>query len=289
MGLMTGPHARNPRTHSQWIMGPGRTPKRTGSPGWESARPRTPHTQARGAPSERTRAARTARKASLQERALWGGDGSPRPHPPDPQPVGSGPRPHAPKDGRSGVGERPTRDVPHPGKGRLPPGALVPPPQRAKPACKSACFGVVMGPHARAPPHRQPVGRGPGCTPQRKGCRGWESARPRTPHTQTHSPKPGRRENWTGPAPPTQAKRSTGPRQDTQGGTGRVERPYQRPAPEPREVRASHQPGEGGGAQRPRERERTYTQRTRGENQKSNRTEPAERTDRMEWRTSERG
>ena len=50
MGLVTGPHARIPRTHSQWVVGLGRTPKRTSGRGWESARPRTPHTQARGAP-----------------------------------------------------------------------------------------------------------------------------------------------------------------------------------------------------------------------------------------------
>ena len=68
-----------------------------------------------------------------------------------------------------------------------------------------------------------------------------------------------------------------------------MERPYQRPAPGPREVRAPHQPGEEGGARTPRERERTHTQRTRGEYQKGNRTEPAERKDRMEWRTSEPG
>ena len=75
----------------------------------------------------------------------------------------------------------------------------------------------------------------------------------------------------------------------TEGLTDRVERHYQGPAPEPREVRAPHQPGEGGGVRTSRERERTHTQRTRGEYQKGNRTEPAERTDRMEWRTSDRG
>ena len=68
-----------------------------------------------------------------------------------------------------------------------------------------------------------------------------------------------------------------------------MELPYQCPAPRPREVRAPHKQGEeGGGARTPRERERTHTQRTRGEYQKGNRSEPAERTDRMEWRTSER-
>ena len=72
MGLVTGPHARIPRTHSQWVVGPGRTPEQTRGLGWESARPRTPDTQARGALPGHPHAAATARKASLQERALWG-------------------------------------------------------------------------------------------------------------------------------------------------------------------------------------------------------------------------
>ena len=50
------------------------------------------------------------------------GDGSPRRHPPHPQPVGGGPRPHARKDEWLGVGERPTPDAPHLGK-RCPPRA----------------------------------------------------------------------------------------------------------------------------------------------------------------------
>ena len=70
--LVTGPHARTPRTHSQWVVGPSRTPERTSGRGWESARPRTPHTQARGAPPGHPQAAATARKASSSERALWG-------------------------------------------------------------------------------------------------------------------------------------------------------------------------------------------------------------------------
>ena len=66
MGLVTDPHARTPRTHSQWVVGPGRTPERTSCRGWESARPRTPRTQARCTPPERPRAAPTARQASAQ-------------------------------------------------------------------------------------------------------------------------------------------------------------------------------------------------------------------------------
>ena len=50
VAFVTGSHARTSRTHSQWVVGSGRTPQRTSGRGWESARPRTPHTQARRAP-----------------------------------------------------------------------------------------------------------------------------------------------------------------------------------------------------------------------------------------------
>ena len=70
MGLVTGPHARTPRTHSRWVVGPGRTPLRTGGRGWESARPRTPRQGA--PPTGHPHAAPTACQASSQERAPWG-------------------------------------------------------------------------------------------------------------------------------------------------------------------------------------------------------------------------
>ena len=72
MGLVTGPHARTPPHPQPVRSGPRQPAQRAGSRGWESARPRTPHTQAGGAPPRRPRAAPTARKASSQERALWG-------------------------------------------------------------------------------------------------------------------------------------------------------------------------------------------------------------------------
>ena len=72
MGLVTGPHART-LPHPQPVgSGPRQPAQRAGSRGWESARPRTPHSPARGAPPGHPRAAPTARKASPQERALWG-------------------------------------------------------------------------------------------------------------------------------------------------------------------------------------------------------------------------
>ena len=59
------------------------------------------------------------------------------------------------------MGERPIADASHPGKRRPPPGALVPPPQRAKPARKSARRGVGNGSPGPHSPHPQPVGSGP--------------------------------------------------------------------------------------------------------------------------------
>ena len=121
VGLVTGPHARTPRTHSQWVVGPGRTPERTSGWGWESARPRTPDTQARGAPPGYPHAAPTAAQSQLA-------------------------RPRA--------------------------------------------VGLVTGPHAHAPRTHSRLVVGPGCTTERMSGRGWESARPRTPHTQARGAPP---------------------------------------------------------------------------------------------------
>ena len=52
-------------------------------------------------------------------------------------------------------------------------------------------MGLVTGPHARTPPHPQPVGSGPQQPAQRAGTRASESARPRTPHTQPRGAPPG--------------------------------------------------------------------------------------------------
>ena len=211
VGLLTGPHARIPRTDSQWVVGPGRKPEQMRGRGWESARPRTPHTQARGAPPGHPHAGSTARKSAR----CGVGDGSPRPHPPHPQPVGSRPRPHARTDERSGVGEHPSPDAPHPGK-RRPPGALVPPPQRAKPARKSARCGVGDGSPCPHPPHPQPVGSGPRSharTDERSGL--GERPSPDAPHPgkrrppwesscrpRTHTPAPAARGRRTPTARP---------------------------------------------------------------------------------------
>ena len=73
-------------------------------------------------------------------------------------------------------------DAPHPGK-RCPPRAPSYRPHSAQSQlARARAEGLVTGPHARTPPHPQPMGSGPRQPTQRAGSRGWESARPRTPH-----------------------------------------------------------------------------------------------------------
>ena len=162
MGLETGPHARTPRTYRQWVVGPGRTPERTRGRRSGSARPRTPHTQARGAPPGHPHAAPTARKSAR----CGVGEGSPRPHAPHQQPVGSGAHTHnrahstwpaspgSPPRGRAARGggapdprcSSQRRTAPPPGD------ALTPPPRRATPPRKGARRGAA----ARSPRLHRP-------------------------------------------------------------------------------------------------------------------------------------
>ena len=61
------------------------------------------------------------------------------------------------------------------------------------------------------------------------------------PHGEHTAPSQvGGKRDRAAPPPQKQTKRDTGPGQDTQRGTDRVEWPYQRPAPGPREVRVPH-------------------------------------------------
>ena len=72
MGLVTGPHARPPRTHSQWVVGPSSPPR--GQAVGVGRAPDTGHPTPRqeAPPPGRPHAAPIARKASSKERVLWG-------------------------------------------------------------------------------------------------------------------------------------------------------------------------------------------------------------------------
>ena len=191
VGLVTGPHARTPRTHSQWVVGPGRTPERTRGLGRVSARPRTPHTQARGTPPGTLMPPPQRAKPPLKSARCGVGDGSPRPHPPRRQPVGSGPRPHARTEERSAAGERPTPDAPHSGKRRPPWAPSCHPHSAQSQLARARAVGLVTGPHARTPGTHSRWVVGPGRTPERTRGPGWESGRPRTLHTQARGANPG--------------------------------------------------------------------------------------------------
>ena len=173
------------------------------------------------------------------------------------------------------------------------------PPRGAQPRQGVQAEGTEKGPHTRTPapttrgsrtPTARPVGgqsgEGERLTPDAPRNSRGHPPRGRPTATLTTPSQVGGNRDRT--APPKHARRSKGPGQDTGRGTDHVERPYQRPVPGPREVRTPHHSG-GGGGRTPRERERTHTKGTRGDYQKGNRTERAERTDRVEWRTSERG
>ena len=191
MGLVTGPHTRAP-PHPQPVGSGLRQPaQRAGSRGWESARPRTPHTQAGGAPpgtlmppSQRAKPARKSARVGL----VTG------PHartPPHPQPVGSGPRQPVQRAGSRGWESARPRTLHTQAGGALPPRTPSCRPHSAQSQHERArAVGLVTGPQARAPPHPKPVGSGLRQPAQRAGSRGWESARPRTPHTQAGGAPP---------------------------------------------------------------------------------------------------
>ena len=99
VGLVTGPHAHTPGTHSQWVAGPGRMP-----PGQAVWRRRAPNPRRFKPTQEAPRPGALVwprqRAKPVRKSACCGvDDGSPRPHSPHPQPVGSGPRPHAARTG----------------------------------------------------------------------------------------------------------------------------------------------------------------------------------------------
>ena len=112
------------------------------------------------------------RPKPLRKSARCGvGDGSPRPYPPHPQPVGGGPWRHAPKDELSGVGERPTPDAPHPGKRRPPQAPSCRPPSAQSQLAIARAVGLVTGPNARIPRTHSQWVVVPGRTPQRTSGR----------------------------------------------------------------------------------------------------------------------
>ena len=188
--LVTGPHARIPR-HSQAVgsgprphaqkdesSGVGKRPTPDASHPGKRRPPRAPSCRLHSAQSQLARARTVGLVTGPHARI-------PRAH--RQWEVDPG---HTPErtSGRGWESARPR--TPRPRQEARPPGTLIPPPQGAKPARKSACCGVGDGSPRPQRPHPQPVGSGPGRTPERTTGRGWESARPRTPRTKARGPPP---------------------------------------------------------------------------------------------------
>ena len=185
MGLVMGPHTRTPRPPQPVGSGPRQPAQRAGSRGWVSARLRTPHTQAGGAPPQgpscRPHSAQNLLKRARAVGLVTGSHARTAPHP---QPVGSGPRQPAQRAGSRGWESARPR-TPHTQARGAPPRAPSCRPHSAQSQlARARAVGLVTGSHARTAPLPQPVGSGPRQPAQRAGSRGWESARPRTPHTQ---------------------------------------------------------------------------------------------------------
>ena len=188
VGLVRGPHALLPDTHSQWVVGPGSPPRgravggrRAPDPGCPTPRQEAPPPGALMPPPQHARARAVGLVTDPHARTF-----------PDPQQVGSGPRQPAQRAGSRGWESARPR-TPHTQAGGAPPWAPSCRPHSAqRQLARARAVGLVTGPHARTPPHPQPVGSGPRQPAQRAGSRGWESARPRTPHTRGRGAPPGR-------------------------------------------------------------------------------------------------
>ena len=146
-------------------------------------------------------------------------------------------------------------------------------------------------PHARAhnadpdsPPSGRAVGGGGAQDPKRPTQRSKAPPRGRPAAAPTTPSQVGGNRDRTAPPQARQTEHGTG----AGHAEGHGPRETALPAPSAgttRDARATPPSGE----RTLRERERTHTKRTRGDYRKGNRTERAERTDRMEWRTSKRG
>ena len=158
--------------------------RRAPVPGQPTPRQKVPPPGALVPPSQRAKPACRSARCGV-------GDGSPRPHLPHPQPVGSGPQPHARKDELSAMGERLTPDAPHQGKRRPLRAPSCRPDSAQSQLARPRAVGLVAGPQPRTPPTHSQWVVGPSRRPEPTRGRGWESARARTPGTQARGAPQG--------------------------------------------------------------------------------------------------
>ena len=183
------------------------------------------------------------------------------------------------------------------GNGARPPPPPSPPPSIRTPWTRPAARSPHRDragpprPHARAhnadpdsPPSGRAVGGGGAQDPRRPTQRSKAPPRGRPAAAPTTPSQVGGNRDRTAPPQARQTEQGTraghadGDRTTWNGPTSAKCRDH---------ARCARHTTQRGGERTPRERERTHTKGTRGDYQKGDRTERAERTDRVEWRTSE--
>ena len=102
-------------------------------------------------------------------------------------------------------------------------------------------MGQRPAPDAPHPGERRPPPGRPRAAPTARKASSQKQACPQW----GEQPQARQGDEGTGPPPQELNRRSTGPGQETRRGTNRLERPYRRPAPELRVVRALHRPRGG--------------------------------------------
>ena len=275
------PHPPSP--HPQPVGSGRRQPaQRTGGRLWESAQPRTPHSQARGAPPYRA-ASRSPHSAQIQLRRARAVELVTGPH-------------HRTRPARENRGSGPWRPGAWTGGWRRGSAQLWTPHTRARgaplgaPSCcppRAFAVGIVTGHHARIPRARGNKGSGPRPPAPRMDGRGRGSAQPRPPSTPLGNKIGDARAGPPPPTPPTTG-RGREPSRNHGGGRTALKGPTS-------DLRGDHTKDarqtatEGGETPPPRMREHTNRQRTRGAYLKGSLTKLAEPTDHMESCTSTRG
>ena len=182
----SGPHTRT-RYPQPLGSGPRLHAPRTG--GWArgTARQVVPPPPPPGAlllPPRRAKSARKGARSGV-------GDGSPRPHPPHPQPAGSRPRPHAPSTGgraRESAQLRPSNTKPRGPPHRCPSAA----PTLRKASSQERAVGLVTGPHVHPPRTHSQWVAGPGGTFQGRAVGRGRGLNPGSPTQRPEAPPPAR-------------------------------------------------------------------------------------------------
>ena len=177
VGLVTGPYTHTPRTDRQWVAGPGRTPQGRAVGLGRAPNPRRPTPMQEAPPLAAScrphSAQRQLARARVVELVTGAHAHTLRTH--NQRVAGPG---RTARGRAVGRGRAPSPGPPTSRQEGHPPGALMPPSKRSKPAHKSARSGVGDGSLRPHTPHRQPVGSGPRPHAPRTAGRAWESAQP---------------------------------------------------------------------------------------------------------------